>query len=296
MRSLVSRHATRWQRFVLSSAIVLAATPSRAETVERWSPANISSPQFESHAAFDPERGDLYFVRSAPDFTGWHLMVSHCTRTGWSPPQSPSFAGSGLEADPFFADGGRAFYFISTRKTATMFSRDLDIWRIERGKDGVWGPPERLPEPVNSAAAEWFPRPAADGWLYFGSSRPGGLGGTDIWRARHAPDGWVVENLGPNVNGAGEDYEPLPSPDGSSMIVMTDSGLYETRRAEDGWTPRAKLGAEINLNGSEIGALYSPSGRSLLFARDIKGTDSGEFFVWRRGAAEAWPPACPRRR
>ena len=41
-----------------------------------------------------------------------------------------------------------------------------------------------LPEPVNSAGSEWFPRPGADGWLYFGSDRPGGLGATDIWRAR----------------------------------------------------------------------------------------------------------------
>jgi hypothetical protein len=294
MRYVLRPQPARSPGLVLAGALVLVATPSWADGVERWSPANISSPQFESHAAFDPERGDLYFVRSAPDFTGWRLMVSRCTQAGWAPPQPPSFAGAGLEADPFFADGGRTLYFISTRKTAAMRSSDLDIWRIERGKDGAWGPPERLPEPVNSGAAEWFPRPAADGWLYFGSGRPGGLGGTDIWRARPAPDGWVVENLGPNVNGAGEDYEPLPSPDGSSMIVMTDTGLYETRRAENGWTPRAKLGAEINLNGSEIGALYSPSGRSLLFARDTKGPDSGEFFIWRRGAAEAWPPACPR--
>jgi hypothetical protein len=283
----------------LGTSLSLAVSPASpaAETTERWTPANISSPQFESHAAFDPRGGDVYFVRSAPDFTGWRILVSSCGPEGWSPARPPTFAGPGLEADPFFAAGGDELYFISTRASGSLRPRDLDIWRVERGAGGAWGVPVRLPEPVNSPAAEWFPRPAGDGWLYFGSARSGGLGGTDIWRAREERGtGWVVENLGPNVNGAGEDYEPLPSPDGSAMIVMTGDGLYETKRADAGWLPRVRLGPEINLNGSEIGALFSPTGRTLLFARDTKGPDSGEFFVWRRGGAEAWPPGCAGRK
>lgn len=55
----------------------LAATPSL--DVVPWKPAGISSNQFESHAAFDPRTGDLYFVRSSPQFTGWRILVSHCT-------------------------------------------------------------------------------------------------------------------------------------------------------------------------------------------------------------------------
>ncbi len=37
-----------------------------------------------------------------------------------------------------------------------------------------------------------------------------------------------------------------------------------------------KLPAAVNVNGTEIGAVFSPSGKSLLFARDTKGPDSGE--------------------
>lgn len=151
-----------------------------------------------------------------------------------------------------------------------------------------------LPEPVNSSGTEWFPRPSADGWLYFGSNRPGGNGGNDIWRARAESNGrWTVENLGPAVNTPGDEYEPLPSADGSRLIVMADGSFYETRRTEAGWSPRVKLGAEVNASGTEIGALFSPSGRSLLFTRDTKGPDSGEFFVWHERGEEAWPPECP---
>ena len=56
-----------------------------------------------------------------------------------------------------------------------------------------------------------------------------------------------------------------------------------------GWAPRAKLGPEVNQNAMEIGALFSPSGRSLLFARDTEDPDSGEFFVWYEHRARDWP-------
>jgi hypothetical protein len=271
-----------------------AAMALPGSEVEPWKPAGISSPQFESHAAFDPRTGDLYFVRSSPAFQGWRIFVSHCTAEGWSRPEPPVFAGDGVEADPYFTADGRSLYFISSRSRNGVKQKDLDIWRVDRGADGVWGAPTRLPEPVNSAGMEWFPRPGPDRWIYFGSDRKGGLGGTDIWRARgDAAGGWTVENLGPAINTAGDEYEPLPSSDGSRLIVMADGGLYESRKTGKGWSARVKLGAEVNVNGTEIGPLFSPSGRSLLFARDTKGPDSGEFFVWHEGGPEAWPPACP---
>jgi|GEM_PF-157000 len=277
------------------AAILLAwgLTPATSSEVKPWKPAGISSQQFESHAAFDPKTGDLYFVRSSRSFQGWRILTSQCTPEGWSEPKPPVFAGDGVEADPYFADAGRSLYFISTRSRDGVKGKDLDIWRVDRGSDG-WGSPVRLPEPVNSTGAEWFPRPAPGGWLYFGSDRAGGLGGTDIWRARADSTGsWTVENLGSAVNTPGDEYEPLPSADGSRLVVMADGSLYETRKTEAGWSPRIKLGAEVNATGTEIGALFSPSGRSLLFSRDTKGADSGEFFVWHETGSEAWPPECP---
>jgi Tol biopolymer transport system component len=279
---------------IVAALVFCFAIPQPGADVKAWKPQGISSPLFESHPAFDPKTGELYFVRSSPSFQGWRILVSQCTAKGWSEPRPPAFAGDGVEADPYFTADGRSIYFISTRSINGVKGKDLDIWRVDRGADGVWGVPGRLPEPVNSSGNEWFPRPSSDGWLYFGSNRPGGLGGTDIWRARTDAAGrWSVENLGAAVNTTGEEYEPLPSPDGSRLIVMTAGALYETRKTQTGWSPRIKLIAEVNANGTEIGAVFSPSGRSLLFARDTKGPDSGEFFVWHEKGSEAWPPECP---
>ncbi len=279
---------------IAAMLVAWGVTSALGVEVGPWKPAGISSPLFESHAAFDPKTGDLYFVRSSRAFEGWRILVSHCTTKGWSEPKPPAFAGDGVEADPYFTPDGRTLYFISTRSLNGMKGKDLDIWRVDRGSDGIWGSPARLPEPVNSTGAEWFPRPTPDGWLYFGSNRAGGLGGNDIWRARtDATSRWTVENLGPAVNTAGDEYEPLPSADGFRMIVMADGTLYESRKTQTGWSPRVRLDAQVNASGTEIGALFSPSGRSLLFARDTKGPDSGEFFVWHETGSEAWPPECP---
>jgi len=280
----------------LAVAALLATSTARAakEQVEAWTPAGVSSPQFESHAAFDPQSSDFYFVRSSPKFEGWRILVSRCGATGWSIPQSPTFAGDGVEADPWFTPDGRTLYFISTRSSDGVKRKDLDIWRVERDEAGRWGVPRRLPEPVNSTSNEWFPHLAVDGWLYFGSNRPGGRGKTDIWRAREQAGQWVAENAGSAINGPGNDYEPLPAPDGSWMIVEGDDRLYRTRRSGSGWSKREALPAEINVNGSEIGAAISPSGRTVLFARDTRGPLSGEFFIWHVGTVEAWPPRCPK--
>jgi hypothetical protein len=277
---------------VLSLPVAATGHKAAPTVVQPWTPAGVSSEWFESHPAFDPVNGDLYFVRSSKTFSGWRILTSHCDGSRWSTPVPPAFSAAGVEADPWFTPDGRSLYFISSRASGSMLSRDLDIWRVDRDAGGRWGKPLRLPEPVNSSEAEWFPRLAPDGWLYFGSRRAGGLGKDDIWRAReNAPGHWTVENVSA-VNTAGDEYEPLPSPDGKRMIVMADGGLYESRLGEGGWSAREKLGPQVNVNGSEIGALFSPSGESLLFARDTGEPRSGEFFVWHIDGGESWPPSC----
>lgn len=293
---VVVRHAKAraiLQACAVATAVVAGADGRAAERVDAWTPVGVSSPRFESHAAFDPRSGDFYFVRSSPKFEGWRILVSRCGADGWTTPESPVFAGDGVEADPWFAPDG-ALYFISNRTSDGVKRKDLDIWRVERDAAGRWGEPRRLPAPVNSTGQEWFPHPSADGWLYFGSNRPGGFGKTDIWRARERGGHWSVENAGAAINGPGDEYEPLPSPDGRWMLLEGDGTYYRVRRRGDAWLPREKLPVEINRNGSEIGATFSPSGRSVLFARDTKGPLSGEFFVWRVDGDEAWPPACPK--
>jgi len=79
---------------------------------------------------------------------------------------------------------------------------------------------------------------------------------------------WTVENLGPAINTAGDEYEPLPSPDGKMLVLNAEGGMFVSNRVDGRWSPRTLLGPAINVSGTEIGALFSPSGHSLMFARD----------------------------
>jgi hypothetical protein len=278
------------RRLIRLSFLLLLGSASGPDRI--WSAPPISSDQFESHPAFDPRTGDLWFVRSTPQFRGWRLKVSKCTAHSWSVPAEPPFAGDGVEADPWFTSDGRELWFISSRTDDGMKGRGLDIWRVARGPDGRWDKPKRLPEPINSAGSEWFPRLDRDGWLYFGSDRLGGFGKTDIWRARQLRDGrWRLENAGPAINSAGDEYEALPNPDGKWLLLSADA-YYRSERLGQGWAKRVRLGPEINSNGSEIGAAFSPSGRSWLFARDLKDGRSGELMLVDGG--DHWPRPCAR--
>src|SRR6185437_9643078 len=48
-----------------------------------------------------------------------------------------------------------------------------------------------------------------------------------------------------------DEYEPLPSPNGKRMIVMASDGLYMTKLENGRWTPKTRLGPDVNVNGTE---------------------------------------------
>jgi hypothetical protein len=149
-----------------------------------------------------------------------------------------------------------------------------------------------LPAPVNSEGNEWFPRLAADGWLYFGSNRAGGRGKTDIWRAREVGGTWTIENLGPSVNTTGDEYEAEIARNGNYMIIMTNEGLYESSRRGGAWIERRPPPAPVNDNGGAVGALLLSNG-NVLYSKESRSALSGEFYVWRRAAADNGVRSCP---
>ena len=284
--------------FATGLALLAGCAPVEREAApavpEHWPVAAISSDRFESHPAFDPLTGDLYFVRSSPQFQGWRILRAPCSEGGWGTPEPAPFSGPGVEADPVFAENGRRIWFISSRPDPpAKTAGDLDIWTAERGRGGAWGAPARLPAPVNSPGAEWFPRPDRAGNLYFGSDRPGGHGATDIYIARRAGNGgWTVENVGGEVSTAGNEYEFEPALGGGFAVQMADGLLFRIESDGAGWGRRTPLLADAE--GFHVGPSLSPSGRTLLFARRHPSL-SGELYRLALGDSETWPPACPRR-
>jgi hypothetical protein len=266
-------------------ALIAAVDPAARSTQP------ISGPRWQSHPAIDPTTGDVWFVDSNEKFEGWQLRIARCRSGRLEREQSSPISAAGLEADPFFVRDGSRLYFISSRLTGGLRSTDLDIWMTTRSPSGSWSPPVRLPDPVNSNSAEWFPRPASNGWIYFGSNRPGGLGGNDIWRARAVGKKWRLENLGASVNSSDNEYEFEPAPDGLSALLATDKGIFRLKRSGNSWSGKVRLGTSVNVNGTEIGpTILDRHGTAFLLSRDIGKGLSGELIQMApSGTASAGP-------
>ncbi|MEH6420223.1 hypothetical protein [Pseudomonas sp. CGJS7] len=282
---------------VCASAMAYQRPEPKASEPQRWAPRNIASDQYESSPSFSPDGRELYFMRSDRQFANWRILRSRCEANGWSPPEPPEFAAgkAGLDADPFVTADGRRLYFVSARHDSK--GEDLDIYYVDRRPNGGWGEPRRLPAPVNSKASELLPRVAADGQLYFGSSREGGLGQGDLYSARQDAQGrWSVRNLGAPLSSAANEYEAEISRDGRELIAVTDRGdrshLYRYRREGGRWRELGRIPARADV--FQVGPLLSPRGDRLLFAQ-ADGERSGEFFLVDlvAGADTRWPPRCP---
>ena len=205
---------------MLTSLMLVAAVAAGPEA-ELVGDGVVSTTDFETHPAFTPDGKTLYFVKSTPQFSDWKIYVTERTDAGWSPPKPAPFSGTYRDADPYVTADGKKLYFISDRPVDGKPREDMDIWVMERAADGSWGEPRNVGAPVNSSGSEWLPRPAANGTLYFGSDRPGGLGKTDLYRSKLVGGKYTEpENLGATINSAAEEYEPCIAPDESFLVFM----------------------------------------------------------------------------
>lgn len=286
----------RAQPCALATAIAACSPP--ATSTARWTPPALATDQYESTPTFSPDGRELYFFRADRHFRNYRLLMSTCTSAGWTAPRPPPFAAPPpiVEADPFMTRDGRRLYFVSSRQNhAATGGDDLDIWYVDR--DGAsWAAPVRLPAPVNTTGSELLPRALADGRLVFGSNRGGGYGQSDIYVATpHAGGVFTVDNLGPAINTAASEYEAEATPDGRTLIVVSDrsgrSHLYRHTRTGDTWTPPERLPGRDDV--FQVGPVLSPRGDRLLFAQ-ADGARSGELFVvdLAAGADRRWPPRC----
>ena len=232
----------------------------------------ISTGDDDAHVTLSPDGRTLYFVKGAPSFDFWAIAASEWRNDRWQPPRILPFSGRYSDADLVFAPDGRHAYFVSTRPVNGVPRTDTEIWRIAYHAKG-WGEPEHVAE-LSSPGDEWFPTFDRNGVLYFGSSRPGGIGGHDIWRSRQA-DGVFEkpENLGAPVNSTGEEIEALVTPDGALLVFAAKNrgdavgayDLYISRRCDGAWSVPGHPGEPANTYAWEFGPRLSPDGDVIFF-------------------------------
>nr|WP_319397453.1 OmpA family protein [uncultured Carboxylicivirga sp.] len=190
-------------------------------------------------------------------------------------------------AQSLSADGNWMFFAACSRKDS---KGSCDLYFSKRTKNG-WTEPVNLGAPVNTPFWESQPSFSSDGkTLYFVSSRPGGVGKKDIWKASllgYKKDGSPyfgdVENLGDNVNTPADENSPFIHHDNQTLYFSSEGwpgmgkmDLFLSRQNEMGeWTAPVNLGYPLNTEADEIGLVLNAKGDVGYFSSD--GEKDGKF-------------------
>ncbi len=177
------------------------------------------------------------------------VWVAHSDGSGgWEMPQRVILADPGqLSLDGCEFVSGEVMYFCSAR--AGNF-RGVDLYTARR-VGGQWSDWQNAGRLLNADYQVGEMHITSDGkMMVFGSSRPGGFGGRDLWRIERTTDGWSPPvNLGPVVNSSADEDRPYVSPDGQELWFDGTSrhgrpgpAVFRSRRQPDGtWGPPEEI-------------------------------------------------------
>lgn len=224
------------------------------------------------------EATQLYFTSTRPQATGSDLSGITGMKNGdiffakkdekgkWKIPEAVEGVNTEYDegACAFSADGQTMY--LTVCRTDPQYPRMAEIWKSTR-TDAQWSKPQALQLSADTLSSYAHPAPSPDGrWLYFVSDMPGGFGGLDLWRVSIAGEHGMgaVENLGPDINTAGDEMFPTVRPDGevyfsSNARQPNMGGLDLYRAVEDTVTGRwnvVHLPAPMNSNGDDFGITF----------------------------------------
>ncbi|WP_052732907.1 OmpA family protein [Hymenobacter terrenus] len=150
---------------------------------------------------------------------------------------------------------------------------------LEASLHGItWGKPKQLGARINTRGHETSASYSPDGrYLYFVSDRPGGAGGSDIYKVELESRAPAV-SLGPIINTAYGEEGVFMQPDGKTIYFSSEGhnsmGGYDIFKSvfENGkWSEPENLGWPINTPDDDVFFVTSASGRHGYYSSDRPG-------------------------
>jgi len=224
---------------------------------------------------------DLYFVQKHTAVT-WEKAV----------PLGGEVNGPFHEGPAVISSDGRTMYFTRSNYYTYRLQKDRDdvshlkLFRATLNDRNEWADVREFAYNGTDFSTGHAALSADGNTLYFASDRPGGIGGSDLWRSVNNGDGWgTPENLGPTINTPGDELFPTVVGEAlyfSSTAHQNMGGLdiFVSNREGTGWAEPTNMGYPINTRFDDFAFTMNSDGKSGYLSSDRTGTDRiHQFFV-----------------
>jgi hypothetical protein len=184
-----------------------------------------------------------------------------------------------------FLPDGSEMYFTRCRED-NVSPVYAEIYVAQRS-GAAWSAGKKADIVKDTLSSFAHPAVSADGrYLYFVSDMPGGVGGKDLWRCTIESGGTfgAAENLGTNINTAGDELFPFVHENGSLYFAsdgwpgMGGLDLFKALpdTVNDTWRMAENLGYPLNSAADDHGITFQPHRNKGFFAsnrNDLRGWD-----------------------
>ncbi|HZB14181.1 MAG TPA: OmpA family protein [Chryseolinea sp.] len=273
-----------FQKYYQDSAAVSIQSLSVNTTASEFAPV-----YYQDGIVFASSRQDGPFTKKSHWDDSPFLNLYHAVKSG-----NQQFTAATLfedDLDTRHHDGPAAFYSqyqkmiinrnqrieVNGRKNVFEWRPGLYDAKFDKTKSS-W---EVTPLPFNNPSHSYLhPFISEDGTvLYFASDKPGGYGGTDIYRVVQSNGLWGTPiNLGPVVNTTEDEAFPFLI---DNTLYFTSDGhgglggldIFRSEQTANEFTPPANLGYPINSTADDFSLVSAPDQRSGYFASSRGGND-----------------------
>lgn len=176
----------------------------------------------------------------------------------------------------FFDGGNKVIITRSAFKKGDGDTRNLQLMIAERKPSGNWTKPRKLFHHKDYSIGH--PAVNEEGTvMYFVSNKPGGYGGTDLYRTEFRKGAWSKPiNLGPEINTSGNELFPSLDPEGILHFSSNGHGGLgglEIFKADFKMNKVVNLGYPINSSGDDFGIVWEEDADRGYFSTDRSGQD-----------------------
>ena len=294
-----------WSQFLAEAMLNMAPFDPRPVV-------GVSSRQNEMLPYLSPDGKTFYYLREVPASRERTFYSRELEQKQWllysSKRMNDTAFSKGVALPPPFnsgdpegsvsltADGSELYYSI-IRTSGGYANSDIYCakWSVASGQ---WIVENCGPQVNGDRTWESQPTISADGrTLIFATNRKGGMGGIDLWRCHRLKNGdWSrAENLGSNINTAGNEKAPFLAADGRTLYFLSDGwqgfggyDIYFADLADTYGNRPTNLGLPINSEGDELSFGVTADGRSAYFGARTEGAPSSDILMF-----DLYPAACP---